>query len=94
MSTNNVTAYPFTKPAETGWPNGGGKEEEIPVCSQCGERRTSCENCTNEGEQIMAKKISKSYIKENSGVKPDSSKKTPKKKGATRRKTNNRKGTY
>ena len=50
MSTNNVTAYPFTKPAETGWPNGGGKEEEIPVCSQCGERRTSCENCTNEGE--------------------------------------------
>ena len=42
----------------------------------------------------MARKIAKEYVKENSGVKPDTSKKTPKKKGATRRKTNNRKGKY
>ena len=45
---SNVTAYPFKKPAETGWLSGGGQEEEVPVCSKCGERRTSCEKCSGE----------------------------------------------
>ncbi len=39
-------------------------------------------------------KCSKDYVKNNSGVRPDTMKKTTKKKGSTRRKTNNRKGTY
>ncbi len=48
----DVIAYPFKKPADSAWLNGGGETEETPICAQCGERRESCENCSgkNDGE--------------------------------------------